>query len=646
MPANALAIYCKRIGAQLTYSDDVSVSDIFQNINSYIADDYFKYKVNSFVCTKISELPDVFIVENKADDFGVYERVVDGFCCISNNPPKEDYSFLGKKIIILRSYPKSLDALVIYNLIRKKVPKASMLFIPLVVFSLLIPFYSNIFNSRLVYSSSLTSVLYITILFVFFVLLEMFLRIAVYKSVERMNVKNSVMLNNFIVYILSVTSDKTALSTSRTIETSASLYWKASSTAIVDISLLVAFFICMVFMLGEYSFLLSLYYIIFSFFCVYSRFESYQKAIKKIGLVGEKIIEHFSLHSNRAQTLYSNFDTLRHELFIRDNVSEGLNGSLNLHNHQWAEILKLNSFISMAVMYIACYLSVSDGNLPVSAIIAVMIINSRLSSAITALVGNVYNIRMNLYQVKSGLLKLMDKNECRGGDKVYVSHIDCLCLENITIEPHGRATLSSYNAKFYTGDVVTVLGSVGAGKSTLLRCIVGKNELQHGVIRYNKINAYNIDILTYQKEVAFYDTSFRFFHGSLRFNFNLYGVYESDRILEIIHDCCPKLNVDSAFLDEMNADDLFFSAGEKQKLIISMILEKKPSLIVLDEPTAFMQGNEGLVFIRRLVERHRGAIFFIATHDSMLKQIGNKSIHIKQEMMPKKIFINTPAVGA
>ncbi|EIA1793343.1 hypothetical protein HEO77_025190, partial [Escherichia coli] len=253
MPANALAIYCKRIGAQLTYSDDVSVSDIFQNINSYIADDYFKYKVNSFVCTKISELPDVFIVENKADDFGVYERVVDGFCCISNNPPKEDYSFLGKKIIILRSYPKSLDALVIYNLIRKKVPKASMLFIPLVVFSLLIPFYSNIFNSRLVYSSSLTSVLYITILFVFFVLLEMFFRIAVYKSVERMNVKNSVMLNNFIVYILSVTSDKTALSTSRTIETSASLYWKASSTAIVDISLLVAFFICMVFMLGEYS---------------------------------------------------------------------------------------------------------------------------------------------------------------------------------------------------------------------------------------------------------------------------------------------------------------------------------------------------------------------------------------------------------
>ncbi|OAF49798.1 hypothetical protein AXK30_08715 [Escherichia coli] len=154
----------------------MSVSDIFQNINSYIADDYFKYKVNSFVCTKISELPDVFIVENKADDFGVYERVVDGFCCISNNPPKEDYSFFGvKKIIILRSYPKSLDALVIYNLIRKKVPKASMLFIPLVVFSLLIPFYSNIFNSRLVYSSSLTSVLYITILFVFFVLLEMFL---------------------------------------------------------------------------------------------------------------------------------------------------------------------------------------------------------------------------------------------------------------------------------------------------------------------------------------------------------------------------------------------------------------------------------------------------------------------------------------
>ncbi|ELD5872897.1 ATP-binding cassette domain-containing protein [Escherichia coli] len=151
--------------------------------------------------------------------------------------------------------------------------------------------------------------------------------------------------------------------------------------------------------------------------------------------------------------------------------------------------------------------------------------------------------------------------------------------------------------------------------------------------------------MTFEKEIAFYDTSCQFFSGSLRFNFNLHGIYANDRILELINQCCPGLAVDSSILDEGDAASLNLSAGERQKLMIAMILEKKPSLIILDEPTAFMPDHEGLAFVQNLIKSHKDAIFFIATHDQRIKQLSTTSIPITPESMHKKIFINTPILG-
>ncbi|MFS9732884.1 ATP-binding cassette domain-containing protein [Enterobacter hormaechei] len=168
--------------------------------------------------------------------------------------------------------------------------------------------------------------------------------------------------------------------------------------------------------------------------------------------------------------------------------------------------------------------------------------------------------------------------------------------------------------------------------------------MYQGTIRYNQVNICNINRMTFEKEVAFYDTSCHFFSGSLRFNFNLYGIYANDRIFEILKECCPGLALDSSILDEGDAASLNLSAGEKQKLMIAMILEKKPSLIVLDEPTSFMPDHEGLAFLQKLFNGHQHAMFFIATHDQSIKKLSTASIQICPEPVHKKIFINTPGL--
>lgn len=644
MLTNAFGIYCKKIGITFSAVQNITLTELMNNINEYIDDDYFYYKTHTFVCHDIVELPDIFILENNGDEFLVYERIMDDFCCLSEGKYTEYSLFLGKKIIIITSEPKSTDANDIYNVIKNKLPRMNFLFIPLVVFSLLLPFYSNLFNSRLVYSSSLMSVIYITVFFIFFAVLEKVLRGWVYQLVAKTTHENSIKLSSFLVCMLSVSKDNAAPTTCRTIEISTVGYWKSVTALLVDIVLFSMFFICILLMLGKYSVLLLFYYLLFSFLCLYVRFLSYENTLKSTQLSTDRLTDHLSLHKNRIQSRFVRFDSLRNFLFAKNCGGEKLSLQLNMHNHHWGEILKLNSFISMVVMYIACYLAVNSGNLSIVTIIAVMIVNSRLSASLIGSVNGIYNIKVHLHQIKLGLLKLMD-NVDSVQTKIHLNKIEQVSIENVTIEPHGKAILSDYSGRFTSGDIVTVLGKVGAGKSTLLRCLVSSSERYHGTIRYNQVNICNIHRMTFEKEIAFYDTSCQFFSGSLRFNFNLHGIYANDRILELLNQCCPGLAVDSSILDEGDAASLNLSAGERQKLMIAMILEKKPSLIILDEPTAFMPDHEGLAFVQNLIKSHKDAIFFIATHDQRIKQLSTTSIPITPESMHKKIFINTPILG-
>ncbi|SPW33103.1 Type I secretion system ATP-binding protein PrsD [Edwardsiella tarda] len=642
MLINAMTIYCQKTGIQLSIQDNVITADFFEHPNDYIVDDYFNYKLHSFVCRSHAELPEIFIVEVNGNDFLVYERIAGDFCCLSQHKPQGTLSFIGKKIIVLRSQPKTLEVEALYATIKKKISGSNLFFLPLVTFSLLLPFYSNLFNSRLVYSSSLTSVLYITVFFIFFALLEAFLKASVYKIVIRTTHDNSIKISKLLVYILSISTDNSAPSTSRTIELSSVSYWKAISSLVVDIALLLVFLICTALILGKYSVILLLYYLGFAIFCIYVRFKSYENTIKSMAINNDRLIDSISLHNNRQQVRFTNFDTLRHAFYVKTLASEKLSHQLDLHNNRWAEVLKLNTFISMVLMYIACYLAISAGSLSIATIIALMIINSRLSAAMIATVNGWYSVKVNLHQIKASLTKLMQHVILANANQIHLDKINSLSLENITIEPHARATLVDYNANFISGNIVGVLGKVGTGKSTLLRSIIAQGTLPHGDIRYNQVNIRNIDELTFQREIAYYQPALQFFKGTLRFNFNLHGVHDSDRILAIIKYCCPEMSLDINVLDDVDADALNFSSGERQKIIISMLLEKCPSLIVLDEPTSFMSEDEGIVFLRHLIATHRDAIFIIASHNADLHSIATSIINIPSEVKHKKIFINTP----
>ena len=89
----------------------------------------------------------------------------------------------GKKIFLFKKKPLITDEFDLFNKFINMTPRVGLWSLPLVLFALLSPFYSNIFNSRLVYSDSVLSFFFISSIFIFLMVLEMTIKSFIYDKV-------------------------------------------------------------------------------------------------------------------------------------------------------------------------------------------------------------------------------------------------------------------------------------------------------------------------------------------------------------------------------------------------------------------------------------------------------------------------------
>lgn len=178
-----------------------------------------------------------------------------------------------------------------------------------------------------------------------------------------------------------------------------------------------------------------------------------------------------------------------------------------------------------------------------------------------------------------------------------------------------------FDAMLKGGMLTCLLGRNGSGKSTLLRTLsafqppiagdilVGETPLgtmtdaekarTFGVVLTEKINAEN---LTVTELVAMGRSPFTNFWGKLEHH---------DRM---IVEKSLKLVGASVLADRRVAT---LSDGERQKVMIAKALAQETPIILLDEPTAFLDypGKVEIMLILRRLAREQGKTIFLSTHD-------------------------------
>lgn len=196
-----------------------------------------------------------------------------------------------------------------------------------------------------------------------------------------------------------------------------------------------------------------------------------------------------------------------------------------------------------------------------------------------------------------------------------------LNTENIAVGFAGKRVLENLNFAIEKGQIISILGPNGSGKSTLLKILSRNLKPDQGKIYLdgqnladlnNKIIARKMAVLPQSPEAP-KDLTVRDLveYGRYPHQHWWQGKSQED-------DECVRWALEQTGLEEMSDRIVStLSGGERQRVWIAMALAQKPEVLLLDEPTTYLDICHQLEIMELLAEFNRvhGITIAMVLHD-------------------------------
>ena len=204
-----------------------------------------------------------------------------------------------------------------------------------------------------------------------------------------------------------------------------------------------------------------------------------------------------------------------------------------------------------------------------------------------------------------------------------------LTINNVTVEyPDGTKAINNLSLNVKSGEKLALIGANGAGKSTLMLAIEGildsTGEIKIGDL---VVNSKNIVKVRRQVGMLFQNPDDQLFmatiYDDIAFGPRNAGLDE-ESVKYRVEDRLKLLNIEH--LKDKTA--LKLSGGEKRMAALATVLAMKPSVMLLDEPTAFLdpKARRNLINVLNSLPH----TMLIATHDlAFAKEVCREAVVIK-----------------
>ena len=287
----------------------------------------------------------------------------------------------------------------------------------------------------------------------------------------------------------------------------------------------------------------------------------------------------------------------------------------------------LRLFVQSASLGLGALLAIA-GYVSAGAIIAASIVISRALQPVDALIGG----WTTLTGARAALARLADVMAGGPADRIYTRLPDPegrLDVEQVGVRgPDGNAIVFGVSFKVNPGELLGIIGPSGAGKTTLAKVIAGAVPADAGTVRVDgaKLSDWDQDGLA--RHIGFLPQEGTLFEGTVKENISRFdgvvGPEVDDAVVKAaksagVHDLILKLP--KGYDTRLGPLGHGLSAGQAQRVALARALYGDPSILILDEPNAFLDGegeNALLASISAALQR-RAAVILIAHRRSVLK---------------------------
>jgi ATP-binding cassette subfamily C protein LapB len=280
---------------------------------------------------------------------------------------------------------------------------------------------------------------------------------------------------------------------------------------------------------------------------------------------------------------------------------------------------------------------ITSGDLTMGQLIACVILSGRTLAPLgqlTQLLGRMNQALAAYRNLAEVLVGTTDEEERAGrlsreklnGDIAF-RHVQ------FTYEGQESPTLQDVNFDIQAGERVAILGRIGSGKTTVLRLLAGLHKPDSGLVMVDNADVRHIRPTDLRHNMSIVFQNPVLFSGTIRDNLLMGAPEASD---EDLLDCVRASGSES-FIGTLPGGFDFpltergreLSSGMRQSLAIARGLISKPSILLLDEPTASLDAGTEQALVNSLDAATKGITTVFVTHRGSMLQLADRILVVE-----------------
>lgn len=320
---------------------------------------------------------------------------------------------------------------------------------------------------------------------------------------------------------------------------------------------------------------------------------------------------------------------------IQAKMFKSMMSSLKLYQSQSAGNILINETKNILITYIAAK-GVVNGDISFGIMLSMQYIVGQLNGPIDQLIGFIQSAQDA--KLSLGRINEIHSIPDEGNDNTNEFISGDITFENINFSYNPlldkRATLHNISFTMKKNTTTAVVGMSGSGKTTLIKLLLGFYKAQEGTIKMGEVNINTVNLEEWRQNIGIVMQEGYIFSDSILNNVALgeelpdirrfYNAVDVANLREFI-DSLPK-----GYYTEIGSEGVGISQGQKQRILIARAVYKNPGIILFDEATNSLDGNNEKTIMENLDNFFKEKTVLIVAHRLSTIKNADKIIVLKE----------------